>query len=104
MPVATWSMVGSSVRQMGPMSQDFKSAFGLGSTDTHINSVDAQGVAFAAIQGLNQKLVAESAALKAEGKAKDAKMAAQGREIVTLQKTNDAILRELAAIKKKLGL
>jgi hypothetical protein len=93
MPVATWSMLGSSVRQMGPMSQDFKRAFGLGAGDTHINSVDAQGVAFAAIQGLNQKLIAE-------GKAKDAKIAALEKKAAEL----DTLKTEFAALKKKLGL
>ena len=38
------------------MAQDFKAAFGVGETDTGITTVDADGVALAAIQGLNQKL------------------------------------------------
>jgi hypothetical protein len=83
MPVSTWTMIGSNARQMGPMAQDFYRSFGLGNTDTSINSIDAQGVAFAAIQGLNQKLVADA-------RTKDA-------TIATMQ-------RELNAIKKKLGL
>jgi len=41
---------------MGPMAQDFHAAFGLGGSDTTITSVDPDGVALAAIQGLNQKL------------------------------------------------
>ena len=41
---------------MGPMAQDFYAAFGLGDGDTTITSVDPDGVALAAIQGLNQKL------------------------------------------------
>jgi trimeric autotransporter adhesin len=44
------------IRHLGPMAQDFKAAFGLGETDTGITSVDADGVALAAIQGLNQKV------------------------------------------------
>jgi trimeric autotransporter adhesin len=83
MPVTTWTIIGSNSRQMGPMAQDFYKSFGLGNTDTSINSIDAQGVAFAAIQGLNQKLVADA-------KAKDATIA--------------SMQRELSAIKKKLGL
>jgi trimeric autotransporter adhesin len=38
------------------MAQDFKAAFGVGESDTGITSIDADGVALAAIQGLNQKL------------------------------------------------
>lgn len=41
---------------IGPMAQDFYSAFGLGSDDKHIATVDADGVALAAIQALNQKI------------------------------------------------
>jgi hypothetical protein len=41
------------------MAQDFKAAFKVGETDTGITTVDADGVALAAIQGLNQKLDAK---------------------------------------------
>jgi cell division protein FtsB len=44
---------------MGPMAQDFYTAFGLGGSDTTITSVDPDGVALAAIQGLNRKLTDE---------------------------------------------
>ncbi len=43
---------------MGPMAQDFRAAFGLGVNDTSIVTVDADGVALAAIQGLNERVVA----------------------------------------------
>jgi hypothetical protein len=55
MPVTIWSMKGSKTRQMGPTAQDFHAAFGLGEDDKTINNTDAQGVALAAIQGLNEK-------------------------------------------------
>jgi Skp family chaperone for outer membrane proteins len=51
---------------MGPMAQDFHAAFGLGSDDKHIATVDADGVALAAIQGLNQKV--ESARRQTESR------------------------------------
>jgi len=38
------------------MARDFHAAFGLGESEKRINTVDADGVALAAIQGLNQKL------------------------------------------------
>ena len=44
------------VKHVGPMAQDFRAAFGLGAHETAIATVDADGVALAAIQGLNQKL------------------------------------------------
>ena len=49
------------IRHMGPMAQDFYAAFGLGTDDKHIATIDADGVALAAIQGLNQKLTDELA-------------------------------------------
>jgi hypothetical protein len=42
----------TSIRHIGPTAQDFSEAFGVGEDDRHISSVDADGVALAAIQGL----------------------------------------------------
>ncbi len=54
MPVSTWNYKtqADSIRHLGPSAQDFHVAFGLGEDDRHISTVDAQGVAFAAIQAL----------------------------------------------------
>ena len=61
LPVSTWNYKSQSsdVRHIGPMAQDFKAAFGVGASDTGITTVDADGVALAAIQGLNEKLQEE---------------------------------------------
>jgi hypothetical protein len=58
LPLYEWSPKGRNahVRHYGPMAQDFKVAFGLGEGDTTIGVQDANGVALAAIQGLNAKL------------------------------------------------
>ena len=69
----------SGARHVGPMAEDFHAAFGLGDSTKTINVMDASGIALAAIQGLHQMV-------------KD-----KNREIDTLK-------RDLAAIKKKLGL
>jgi hypothetical protein len=57
-PVDTWNYKAQDehILHIGPMAQDFHAAFGVGEDDRHISEIDAQGVAFAAIQGLNQKL------------------------------------------------
>ena len=54
-PIATWNYKAQdeSVRHMGPMAQDFHAAFGLGVSDKLIDTIDPDGVALAAIQGLN---------------------------------------------------
>lgn len=49
---------------LGPMAQDFHAAFGLGADDKHIATVDADGVALAAIQGLNQKVEEKNAEIR----------------------------------------
>ncbi len=68
MPVSEWSYKaqGEGVRHIGPMAQDFAAAFGVGENDTTISTVDADGVALAAIQGLNAKLEAELAQSRAQ--------------------------------------
>jgi hypothetical protein len=77
LPITTWRFKadGGRSRHLGPVAQDFHAAFGLGSDDKHIATVDADGVALAAIQ-----------ALKAENDA--------------LKKQNAAILRRLDALER----
>ena len=68
LPLSTWKYKSqdASIRHIGPMAQDFKAAFGVGESDTGITTVDEDGVALAAIQGLNQKLENEAKAKDAE--------------------------------------
>ena len=82
MPISTWvynAEIGTGVRHIGPVAQDFARAFNVGYDDKSISSIDASGVALTAIKGLHQV-----------AKEKDAKIA--------------AMQRELAAIKAKLGM
>jgi trimeric autotransporter adhesin len=67
LPITTWEYTGSAEGlHLGPVAEDFKAAFGLAGDGRSIATVDADGVAMAAIQGLNHKLEAERDALKAE--------------------------------------
>jgi hypothetical protein len=87
MPISSWQyLTETGVRHIGPMAQDFKRLFAVGRDDKSITTIDADGVALAAIQGLHQMV-----------KAKDAKISA-------LEKASATMLREMAAIKKKLGM
>ena len=56
-PITTWAFKTDkrSNRHMGPMAQDFRRAFRLGTDDRHIDTVDAQGVTLAAIQELDRR-------------------------------------------------
>lgn len=60
MPIQRWNYTSqdASVKHIGPMAQDFAAAFGVGENNTTISTVDADGVALAAIQGLYQKNIA----------------------------------------------
>ena len=82
MPIGTWSYASEdpSVRHAGPMAQDFYGAFGLGANDTHIATIDADGVALAAIQGL-YKTVQEQNTVMLE----------QNTRISTLEADNTAL-------------
>jgi len=73
-PITTWNYTGQddSIRHIGPMAQDFYAAFGVGEDDTHITTVDADGVALAAIQAL----YAENLEMKAQLADLDARLTA----------------------------
>lgn len=53
-PITTWKYKSQDerIRHIGPMAQDFHAAFGVGEDERHITSIDADGVALAAIQEL----------------------------------------------------
>ncbi|NIU14757.1 MAG: hypothetical protein GWN76_12285 [candidate division Zixibacteria bacterium] len=57
MPIQVWRYKGEdeSVRHMGPTAEDFYASFGLGQTDQGIMTVDADGVALAAIKALSEE-------------------------------------------------
>jgi Chaperone of endosialidase len=88
LPIATWQYKSQdkTIRHIGPVSQDFKALFGVGETEKGIATVDADGIALAAIQGLGIRL-----------KERDAKIDSLSRE-------NKRLQTELNIIKKKLGL
>src|SRR5262249_54961256 len=57
LPITRWTYKADpSAEHMGPVAQDFRAAFGLGCDDKTIAVVDSDGVALAAIQGLNKKV------------------------------------------------
>ncbi len=87
MPISTWNYKAQddSIRHMGPMAQDFNAAFGLGVSDKLIDTIDPDGVALAAIQGLNETMVerlAEKDAEIAELRSRQAVMEAQIAELM----------------------
>jgi hypothetical protein len=77
--ITRWNYKGDDItRHVGPMAQDFYTAFNVGTDDKHISVVDEGGVALAAIQGLNQKLEEET-------KAKDARITELEKRLAELE-------------------
>ncbi len=70
--ISTWSYEWEpTIRHLGPMSQDFMAAFGLGADERKIDLLDANGVNMVAIQALVrrlQALEAEVAGLRTAGR------------------------------------
>lgn len=56
LPIRRWNYKAEDdgIKHIGPTAEDFHAAFAVGQDDAHIGTVDADGVALAAIQGLNQ--------------------------------------------------
>lgn len=56
LPISTWNFKKdeTQARHLGPMAQDFYSAFGLGADDRHIAPMDAAGVALAGVKELQE--------------------------------------------------
>ena len=69
-----------SSRHLGPMAQDFYAAFQVGPDDRHIATVDADGVALAAIQALNRKVGEQAKTLQAH----EAEIARLQEQVATL--------------------
>jgi hypothetical protein len=81
LPVLQWNYTwepDDAPPHLGPMAQDFKAAFYPGNDNTSITTLEFDGVALAAIQGLDQKV---------------------NREVRRLQEENASLKQELAEIK-----
>ncbi len=91
LPVTAWNYKADPEqrRHIGPVAQDFHAAFDLGDDKT-ITTLDADGIAFAAIQGVNAKFEDRMAALESE----NARLSAE----------NERLTSEIEAIKRHLGL
>ena len=86
LPLSTWRYTNEpAVRHIGPVAQDFQAAFGVGSDDKHIATVDADGVALASIQALYQLL-----------REKDQEMASLRRQLTETRS-------ELATVRQDVG-
>jgi hypothetical protein len=93
LPIQTWSyrVEDSSVRHLGPTAQDFRAAFGLGSDDKVIGTVDADGVALAGVQALDRRTTQQQADLTA-ARAEIEKLRAENRDLAARLARIEALL------------
>jgi hypothetical protein len=82
LPIESWNykVERESVRHLGPMAEDFARAFKLGDDCESIGTVDADGVALAAIQGLHEVVREQEALIHRQ----EAQMLRQDEAIQTL--------------------
>jgi len=91
LPVTSWSYRSEDprVRHVGPMAQDFYAAFRVGEDDRHITTIDEDGVALAAIKGLNAKTEREDTTRQ--------------MAIERLERQNAKLANELALLKREVA-
>ena len=92
MPLFSWNFKGAdpTIRNLGPTAQDFHASFGLGSNSRTIASGNLDGVALAAIQGLNAKV--------------EELRAAKDAEIVELRRANEELRRAVEVLSARLDV
>jgi len=103
LPLNTWQYKTQEekYRHMGPMAQDFYAAFHLGESDKGIDTVDADGVALAAIQGLNTLLAEGDAKAAARLDEKDREILALREEMARQARSREAQIAALRTEKNR---
>ncbi|HEV2914990.1 MAG TPA: tail fiber domain-containing protein, partial [Pyrinomonadaceae bacterium] len=86
LPISTWNYKtqDKSIRHIGPMAQDFFATFKVGEGDKTIATIDPDGVALAAIQGLHEEL-----------KDRDAKIGGLQQQVKSQQEQIDGLKKLL---------
>ncbi len=101
LPISQWNYKADrSTPHIGPMAQDFYAAFNVGPDDKHIATVDADGVALAAIQGLNAKLEDRSQRSEVRSQKTDAELRELREENTELKQQNVSLEKRLAALEQ----
>ena len=114
MPISTWeykteSGEGAGTRHIGPMAEDFHGAlpYDLGSSEDHINSLNADGVALGAVKGLARKVKRQKgkiSELEAESRDQQSMIEEQNKRIDRLEERLAALEAEASAAPATAGL
>jgi len=101
LPLYLWNAKGTApnVKHLGPTAQDFMAAFALGNSDKMIGMQDADGVALAAIQGLNQRLEEQRQSLD-EQQQRIAELEDSVSQLETLRSEIAVLRQALTALQK----
>ncbi len=93
LPIFEWNYTSqrAGIRHLGPTAQDFKAAFGLGESDRHIDTLDADGVALAAARALADRAAALEATAEALERAND-----------SLREASDAMAHGNEALRRRI--
>jgi hypothetical protein len=90
LPLSTWQYKAEpGVRHIGPVAEDFHRAFRVGENSRSIGTVDADGVALAAVQGLyrqNEALKRQNRTLRSQLHAQDARLSRLERVVSRLSR------------------
>lgn len=94
-PVTSWNYKTqeSRYRHMGPMAQDFYSAFSLGESDLMINSIDIDGVNLAAVKALEERTSAQQSKIESLEKA-NSELKKQNSDLASRLERLEALIRE----------
>jgi autotransporter adhesin len=90
--IKRWRYIGSEAEHIGPIAEEFRQAFGLGTDSTKIDGVDADGIALRAIQALEKRTAALQEAVTALQAAN-----------VALEADNVAVRSELVAMRARMS-
>jgi hypothetical protein len=93
--ITTWNYRSQqdSIRHIGPMAQDFHAAFGVGEDEKFITTIDADGVALAAIQGLHQIVQEKDCEIQELREEKDREIAELRERLAKLELALNALTR-----------
>jgi hypothetical protein len=103
LPITSWRFLTQPAgpRHIGPLAQDFRTLFGLGTDDRTITQVDVDGVTLAAIQGLHRTLEQAEQATTAKLERLE-RQVKQSRAVK--ERRVQAVAKDVARVKAQLGL
>ncbi|HEY5054334.1 MAG TPA: hypothetical protein VII45_13095 [Solirubrobacterales bacterium] len=108
LPIQSWRFSGAPVgdRHLGPLADDFSSAFGLGEGANLISPADEAGVSLAAVQALTDKLGAAEAAtqaLSSQNKGLTGRIAAIESSAPGVAAQNQALSAQVASLSTRVA-